>query len=138
MIGGDSGEQCQGRSGEVPGEQHTGLNTLAGDGCVDDRVVLEPSESEEVEEVLLRHPAVVEAAVIGVPDADWGESICAVVVLESGTEASGADLITHCRNRLASFKKPRSVVFTDELPKNATGKVLKRELRARAGPGTDA
>lgn len=85
----------------------------------------------EVEEVLLQHPAVSEASVIGVPDADWGESICAVVVLEPGAEASGTDLIMHCRSRLASFKKPRRVIFAEELPKNATGKILKRELRAR-------
>jgi long-chain acyl-CoA synthetase len=85
----------------------------------------------EVEEVLLSHPAVSEVAVIGIPDTDWGESICAVVVLKPGLEASAAELVTYCQTQQASFKKPRLVVFTDGLPKNATGKVLKRELRTR-------
>jgi long-chain acyl-CoA synthetase len=85
----------------------------------------------EVEEVLLGHPAVSEAAVIGIPDAEWGERICAVVVLKPSRQVSAADLVNHCHARQASFKRPRLIVFADELPKNATGKVLKRELRTR-------
>jgi acyl-CoA synthetase (AMP-forming)/AMP-acid ligase II len=81
----------------------------------------------EVEEVLLTHPAVRDAAVVGVPDAEWGESIRAFVVVAG--EPSPDELIRHCRERLASFKKPREVVLVGELPKNATGKILKRELR---------
>ncbi|MBW0089667.1 AMP-binding protein [Pseudonocardia sp. KRD-184] len=81
----------------------------------------------EVEEVLLTHPGVREAAVVGVPDPEWGESIRAFVVAVG--EPTADELIAHCRDRLASFKKPREVVFVAELPKNATGKILKRELR---------
>jgi acyl-CoA synthetase (AMP-forming)/AMP-acid ligase II len=81
----------------------------------------------EVEEVLLTHPGVREAAVIGVPDTEWGESIRAFVVAEPQLDTQ--QLIDHCRAHAASFKKPRDVVFVDELPKNAAGKILKRELR---------
>ncbi|MBB5873513.1 acyl-CoA synthetase (AMP-forming)/AMP-acid ligase II [Allocatelliglobosispora scoriae] len=81
----------------------------------------------EVEEVLLTHPGMSEVAVIGVPDPEWGESIRAVVVAEG--PLSAADVIDFCRTRLASFKKPRDVVFLQQLPQNATGKVLKRDLR---------
>jgi acyl-CoA synthetase (AMP-forming)/AMP-acid ligase II len=87
----------------------------------------------EVEEVLYQHPAVVEAAVVGAPDPKWGEKVVAVVCLRS--DASGEELIAFCRERIASYKKPRHVVFIDALPKNASGKVLKRELRDRLAAG---
>jgi long-chain acyl-CoA synthetase len=85
----------------------------------------------EVEEVLLRHPAVREVAVIGEPDPDWGESIVAVVVRDPARECSAQALDAFCLEHIARFKRPKRYVFVDELPKNATGKVLKRELRAR-------
>jgi acyl-CoA synthetase (AMP-forming)/AMP-acid ligase II len=81
----------------------------------------------EVEEVLLTHPAVREAAVVGVSDPEWGESIRAFVVTTGDPDPG--ELIRHCRARLASFKKPRDVILVTELPKNAAGKILKRELR---------
>ncbi|MGH7279703.1 MAG: acyl-CoA synthetase [Candidatus Rokuibacteriota bacterium] len=85
----------------------------------------------EVEEVVCGHPAVDEVAVIGVPDEKWGESIKAIVVLRPGGQATETEIIEHCRQYLASYKKPSSVEFLHELPKNAYGKVLKRDLRER-------
>jgi long-chain acyl-CoA synthetase len=84
----------------------------------------------EIEEVLYAHPAVAEVAVIGVPDDRLGEEVHAVVALKSGQQASEADLISFCKERLAAYKYPRSVAFRDALPKNATGKILKKELKA--------
>jgi long-chain acyl-CoA synthetase len=83
----------------------------------------------EVEEVLLRHPQVREVAVIGLPDADWGEIVVAIVVAAAEAHPSDAALDAHCLEHIARFKRPKRYVFVDELPKNATGKVLKRELR---------
>ncbi len=88
---------------------------------------------EEVEQVLMSHPAIDEAAIIGVPDVDWGERVRAIVVLKPGHNASPEEIIEFCRQRLASFKKPESVVFVAELPRNPLGKVLKRVLRDQYG-----
>ncbi|AGC49016.1 long-chain-fatty-acid--CoA ligase [Myxococcus stipitatus DSM 14675] len=86
----------------------------------------------EVEEVLATHPGVAEVAVLGLPDADYGEQVVAVVVPPPGVHAPEAQaLVEWCRDRLASFKKPRRVVFMDSLPRNALGKVQKHLLRAR-------
>jgi acyl-CoA synthetase (AMP-forming)/AMP-acid ligase II len=89
----------------------------------------------EVEEVICAHPAVHEVAVIGVPDQTWGESVKALVVLRPGQRATEPEIIEHCRMALASYKKPASVEFLPDLPKNAYGKVLKRELRERYWSG---
>jgi acyl-CoA synthetase (AMP-forming)/AMP-acid ligase II len=67
--------------------------------------------------------------VIGVPDADWGESVKAVVELREGANATAGELIDHCAARLAGYKKPRSVDFVDHLPRDAAGKLLKRAIR---------
>ncbi|WP_029429904.1 AMP-binding protein [Blastococcus sp. URHD0036] len=94
----------------------------------------------EVEAALLIHPAVEEAAVIGVPDPDWGESVKAVVQLSEGWTASSdleAELIEHCRARVAKFKAPRSVDFVETVPRNLSGKLLRRALRAPYWEGHD-
>jgi acyl-CoA synthetase (AMP-forming)/AMP-acid ligase II len=83
----------------------------------------------EIEEILIRHPAVNEVSVVGVPDDKWGEAIKAVVVLAPGKTATEDELIAYCKENIASYKKPKSVDFVEELPKNNYGKILKRELR---------
>jgi fatty-acyl-CoA synthase len=85
--------------------------------------------SVEIEKVLYEHPAVLESAVIGVPDERWGEVPLALVSLRPGQSVSPEDLAAHCREHLAPFKVPRSIDFLDVLPKGGTGKILKRELR---------
>ena len=86
--------------------------------------------AREVEDVLYTHPAVGEAAVIGVPDEEWGESVKAVVALKPGMSASEQDIIQFCKEKLASFKKPKSVDFVSELPKTSIGKISKKDLKA--------
>jgi fatty-acyl-CoA synthase len=85
--------------------------------------------SVEVEGVLLRHPAVQEAAIVGLPDTKWGEAPHAFVVLKAGATATGEELRTFARDRLAHFKAPHTVTFVAELPKTATGKIQKFVLR---------
>lgn len=83
----------------------------------------------EVENVLADHPDVAEVAVIGVPHARWGETVKAIVVAHPGRTAGEADLIDFARTRLAKYKCPTSIEFAPVLPRNASGKVLKKELR---------
>ena len=87
--------------------------------------------SREVEEMIYRLPQVSEVAVIGLPDAKWVEAVTAVIVVKAGQTLDEATVITHCTQHMAHFKAPKRVVFTDTLPKNPSGKLLKRELRQR-------
>jgi long-chain acyl-CoA synthetase len=94
--------------------------------------------STEVEEALYRHPAVLEAAVFGVPDEQWGEAVHAVVVLRAGATATPDDLVEHCKQHIGGYKVPKRVDLRDEpLPKSGPGKVLKRELREPFWAGRD-
>jgi acyl-CoA synthetase (AMP-forming)/AMP-acid ligase II len=104
-------------------------------GRSDDMIIRagENISPEEIEDVLWSHPKVDDVAVIGVPDPEWGQEPRAIVVLKKGQEASSEEIMEYCRSNLASFKRPRSIVFLESLPRNPMGKVLKKELRAKYG-----
>jgi len=91
----------------------------------------------EVESALCDHPDVAEAAVIGIPDDKWGEAVKAVVVMKPGKEATATDLINFTRTRIAGFKTPKSVEFLPALPRNPSGKILRRQLREPYWAGKD-
>ncbi len=101
-----------------------------------DAIIIRGGENispEEVENVLHSHPKVEEAALIGVPDAEWGQQPRAIAVLKPGETASEEEIIDYCSSRLAGFKRPRSVIFVDALPRNQPGKVLRNNLREQYG-----
>jgi len=87
----------------------------------------------EIEQVLYQRPEIAEVAVLGTPDARWGEAVTAVVALKAGQQLDADELIAWARQRLAGFKCPRVVRFVDSLPRTTTGKLLKRELRRQFG-----
>ena len=87
--------------------------------------------SVKVEAVLLRHPAVANAATVGLPHAHWTEAVTAFVVLRPGASADEAALIAHCRARIAGFKVPKAVLVVEDFPRTATGKIQKHMLRER-------
>ncbi len=91
--------------------------------------------SKEIEDILYLHPAVSEAAVIGVPDKKWGEAVKAVIVLKEGMKATEEEIIDFCKEHLASWKKPKLVEFWKELPKNPGGKIMKASIRERYWKG---
>lgn len=126
------------------GWMHTGdAGMLDKDGFifVQDRVkdmIISGGENvypREVENVLFQHEAVADAAVIGVPSEKWGETIKAIVVLKEGTEATEEAIIDYCKDKIAGYKRPTSVDFIEILPRNASGKVLKKDLRAKYWEG---
>jgi fatty-acyl-CoA synthase len=87
--------------------------------------------SREVEEMIYRLGAVSEVAVIGVPHPKWVEAVAAVIVVKAGQSLTEQEVMAHCQQHLAGFKAPKAVVFADALPKNPSGKLLKRDLRLR-------
>jgi acyl-CoA synthetase (AMP-forming)/AMP-acid ligase II len=93
--------------------------------------------SPEVEQAVAEHPAVAEVAVIGIPDDHWGETVKAMVVLRPGQQVTEQEIIGFTRDRLAHYKCPRTVDLIDALPRNPSGKVLKRMLRAPYWEGRD-
>jgi acyl-CoA synthetase (AMP-forming)/AMP-acid ligase II len=93
--------------------------------------------SIEVEDAVFSHPAVAEVAVIGIPDEKWGEMVTALVVLGEGQQATEAEIIAHCRTRLAGYKLPKRVEFRDELARTATGKIQKFKLREPFWAGSE-
>ena len=121
------------RTGDKGWMDEDGYIYLAGRG--DDMIIRggENISPEEVEDVLHAHPQIDEAAVIGVPHPDWGQEACAIVVLKKGADADADGIMAHCKTRLAGFKRPTSVIFTDSLPRNPMGKVLKKKLRETYG-----
>jgi acyl-CoA synthetase (AMP-forming)/AMP-acid ligase II len=90
---------------------------------------------KEVEDVIARHPAVSEVAVLGLPDAEWGEAVTAFVVVRPGMAVTESEIVQHCRGHLAAYKRPRAVRFVSTLPRSHYGKVLRAQLVAEAGAG---
>jgi len=115
-------------TGDMGWVDEDGYIYLAGRG--DDMIIRggENISPEEVENVLHSYPKIEDAAVIGVPDPEWGQQPRAIVVLRKGEDATGEEIMEYCRSKLATFKRPTSVVFVDALPRNPMGKVLKRVL----------
>ena len=91
----------------------------------------------EVENVLYQHPSILEAAVIAVPDDKWGESVKAVVVLKPAESETEEAIITYCKDHIARYKAPKSVDFADNLPKNSSGKILRKKVREKFWKGQD-
>jgi acyl-CoA synthetase (AMP-forming)/AMP-acid ligase II len=121
------------RTGDQGWMDEEGYLYLAGRS--DDMIIRggENISPEEIEDVLRSCPKIEEAAVIGVPDPEWGQEPRAIVVLKKGESATAGEIMEYCRDRLAGFKRPRSIVFLDSLPRNQMGKILKKELKNTHG-----
>jgi fatty-acyl-CoA synthase len=112
--------------GRVDAEGHYYLESRKHDMVISGGVNIYP---REIEDHLSTHPSILEAAVIGVPDPEWGETLRAFIVLRDGQQLSEVEVVNYCREALADYKRPRKVTFLPEMPRNPTGKILKRELR---------
>jgi fatty-acyl-CoA synthase len=115
-----------GDCGRVDADGYYYLESRKSDMVISGGVNIYP---REIEDHLSTHPAILECAVIGVPDPEWGETLRAFIVLRTGAALTETEVIDYCRKELADFKRPRKVTFMAELPRNPTGKILKRELR---------
>jgi long-chain acyl-CoA synthetase len=116
-------------TGDVGYEDHEGYFYIVGRKK---EMIIRGGENiypKEIEEVLYRHPKVLEAAVIGLPDQIWGEEVYAFIVLKEGMQGSPEEFMEYCKSRLADFKCPRKVVFWGQFPKTATGKIQKGKLK---------
>jgi long-chain acyl-CoA synthetase len=121
------GDWCTvGDMGRIDGEGYYYLEDRKADMIISGGENVYPTE---VENVLAKHPAVLESAVVALPDQLWGEKVHAVVVLKEGRKATAEELMNFCRDKLAGYKRPRSVDFLEELPKSSTGKILRRKVR---------
>jgi fatty-acyl-CoA synthase len=118
-----------GDCGRVDADGYYYLESRKSDMVISGGVNIYP---REIEDHLSTHPAILEAAVIGVPDPEWGETLRAFIVLRDGQQLSETEVINFCREHLADYKRPRKVTFLSEMPRNPTGKILKRELREMA------
>jgi fatty-acyl-CoA synthase len=118
-----------GDCGRVDGDGYYYLESRKSDMVISGGVNIYP---REIEDHLSSHPAILECAVIGVPDPEWGETLRAFIVLRTGATLTETEVIDYCRKELADFKRPRKITFMTELPRNPTGKILKRELRELA------
>ena len=118
-----------GDCGRVDADGYYYLESRKSDMVISGGVNIYP---REIEDHLSTHPAVLECAVIGVPDPEWGETLRAFIVLRNGATLSESEVIDYCRKELADYKRPRKITFMTELPRNPTGKILKRELRELA------
>ncbi|HEY0251564.1 MAG TPA: AMP-binding protein [Kofleriaceae bacterium] len=112
--------------GRVDGDGYYYLESRKHDMVISGGVNIYP---REIEDHLSTHPKILEAAVVGVPDPEWGETLRAFIVLRAGEQLTDREVIEYCREGLADYKRPRKVTFLADLPRNPTGKVLKRELR---------
>ena len=93
--------------------------------------------TSEVEAALYQHPDIQECAVVGVPDEKFGEALFAVIITTPGSTLTQTEVINHCRKRIGGFKIPRQLVFVEEMPKSAMGKILKNELRRKYSTKSD-
>jgi len=121
------------RTGDLGWMDEEGYIYLA--GRADDMIIRggENISPEEVEDVICCYPKIDEAACIGVPDPEWGQEPRALVVLKKGERATAEEVMAFCKDRLAGFKRPKSVVFVDCLPRNQMGKLLRKDLREKYG-----